>query len=68
MPTRCSMCNKKIGLITFKCSCCEQEYCTMHRLPEEHRCQGDYKAMALDSLKKKVMNESIQESHNYIKL
>ncbi|KAJ1534410.1 AN1-type zinc finger protein 4 [Nowakowskiella sp. JEL0078] len=40
---RCAQCHKKIGLVTmFKCRC-NQQYCSVHRLPEVHGCKFDYK-------------------------
>jgi len=29
---------KKHAQITLNCSLCNKEYCTLHRLPEEHKC------------------------------
>jgi predicted nucleic acid binding AN1-type Zn finger protein len=65
---RCGVCSKKMGLMTFKCSCCEKEYCVTHRLPEEHQCSGNFRGIALESLKTKIMSQSTHETHNYIKL
>ena len=40
---RCFNCKKKIGLLGFECSHCNKYYCDVHRLPEEHICNVDYK-------------------------
>jgi predicted nucleic acid binding AN1-type Zn finger protein len=36
--SKCYKCNKKIGLLGFKCNVCECSYCKNHRLPEDHLC------------------------------
>ena len=43
-------CRKKLKLIKFKCKC-ERTFCTLHRLPEQHFCNYDYKNQ-LDTDKK----------------
>lgn len=50
---KCSVdgCTKKLGLIPFKCRC-TQEFCTKHRMPEEHKCSFDYKSTGKEALKK----------------
>jgi len=40
---RCAMCNKKVGLTAFTCKC-EGLFCSLHRYPECHDCQFDFKA------------------------
>jgi len=44
-------CTKKLGLIPFKCRC-THEFCTKHRMPEEHKCTFDYKTAGQEALKK----------------
>lgn len=39
--TRCFQCNKKVGLLGFKCQC-ESTFCRNHRLPEAHICDFDF--------------------------
>ncbi|KAG6521908.1 hypothetical protein ZIOFF_019042 [Zingiber officinale] len=40
---RCAQCQKKIGLIGFKCRC-GGAFCSSHRYSEAHECSFDYKA------------------------
>lgn len=42
MQARCYICKKKLGLMPFKCKC-EQEFCSLHRAPEDHACTYDFK-------------------------
>jgi len=40
---RCAICNKRIGLMVFKCECNEHTvYCAKHAVPENHNCPIDY--------------------------
>ncbi|XP_065870001.1 zinc finger A20 and AN1 domain-containing stress-associated protein 1-like [Euphorbia lathyris] len=39
---RCENCNKKVGLTGFKCRC-GKLLCGMHRYPQEHSCDFDFK-------------------------
>jgi len=41
--SRCWSCNKKIGLLGFKCKC-EYFFCSEHRYSDKHECSFDYKA------------------------
>ena len=43
-PRRCQQpnCKKKINFTDFKCKC-ENYYCSIHRLPEQHGCSFDFK-------------------------
>lgn len=42
-PKRCYECNKKLKLVsTHKCRC-SFNFCTSHRMPEEHNCMFDFK-------------------------
>jgi hypothetical protein len=36
---KCDFCGKEV-LVPFKCSYCKLFFCTDHRLPESHECQG----------------------------
>jgi hypothetical protein len=49
--TRCFSCNKKVGLLGFKCRC-DYVYCSLHRYSDKHSCSFDYKAMARANLQK----------------
>ena len=44
---RCGGCNKKVGVMGFKCRC-GTTFCGSHRYPEDHRCRFDFKAAARD--------------------
>lgn len=41
---RCIQCQKRIGLIGFKCRC-GGDFCSLHRYSEAHDCSFDYKAI-----------------------
>ncbi|KAJ6671977.1 ZINC FINGER A20 AND AN1 DOMAIN-CONTAINING STRESS-ASSOCIATED PROTEIN 8-RELATED [Salix viminalis] len=41
---RCECCNKKVGLLGFKCRC-EKIFCGVHRYAKEHSCTFDFKAL-----------------------
>ena len=38
---RCDFCNKKLGMISFKCKC-GKTYCQVHLNPHSHNCTFDY--------------------------
>lgn len=41
---RCYFCNKKVGLIEYKCRCSEEHlFCVKHKLPNQHDCKFDFK-------------------------
>ena len=44
--SRCTAgsCRKKLGLIGFTCKC-GKSLCMSHRLPEDHACEFDHKAI-----------------------
>lgn len=48
---RCGCCNKKVGVIGFKCRC-GITFCGSHRYPEEHDCSIDYKGAGRDAIAK----------------
>ena len=48
---RCTICNKKLGLMVFKCKC-DTRFCITHLHPEEHSCAFDYKAYERTILEK----------------
>ncbi|CAH2078220.1 unnamed protein product [Thlaspi arvense] len=41
-PNRCLCCNKKVGVMGFKCKC-GSTFCGEHRYPESHDCSFDFK-------------------------
>mmetsp|Transcript_42749 Transcript_42749/g.89308 ORF Transcript_42749/g.89308 Transcript_42749/m.89308 type:complete len:180 (-) Transcript_42749:305-844(-) len=47
--SRCWTCNKKIGLLGFKCKC-DFFYCSEHRYSDKHACSFDYKAQGKQQL------------------
>lgn len=55
---RCSYegCNKKLKLTDMECSC-QQRYCQLHRLPEDHNCNFDFVKKEKELLKKKLLSE-----------
>jgi predicted nucleic acid binding AN1-type Zn finger protein len=63
---RCSLCRKKTNLLGFKCNYCDKLFCSGHRLPEEHKCEADYKQSSIAENKKKRLDEAALPSHNYI--
>lgn len=54
---RCNICKKKISIIEeimAKCKC-NNNYCTLHRLPEYHNCDFDYISENKIILEKKLV-------------
>lgn len=49
--TRCLSCNKKVGLMGFKCKC-GSTFCGVHRYPENHECEFDFKGEGRDAIAK----------------
>lgn len=48
---RCGCCNKKVGVMGFKCRC-GSTFCGSHRYPEEHSCSFDFKGAGKDAIAK----------------
>lgn len=44
-------CNKKLGLVDFKCKC-QNTYCAKHRLPDTHACSYDFRQEQTNRLMK----------------
>lgn len=42
VKSKCSFCNTPIDnlIVQFKCTRCNETFCTAHRLPENHKCDG----------------------------
>lgn len=62
---RCSYdsCNIKLGLIPFECRC-DMNFCSNHRLPEQHNCSFNYKDYGkkiIEQNNQKVVAEKIQK-------
>ncbi|XP_034437353.1 AN1-type zinc finger protein 6 [Hippoglossus hippoglossus] len=60
---RCLTCRKKVGLTGFDCRC-GNIFCSTHRYSDRHNCTFDYKADAVERLKKEnpvVGGEKIQK-------
>lgn len=49
--SRCMSCNKKIGLVGFKCKC-EYYFCAEHSYSARHDCKFDYKQFGKELLQK----------------
>ncbi|XP_071692937.1 zinc finger A20 and AN1 domain-containing stress-associated protein 1 [Rutidosis leptorrhynchoides] len=51
VSNRCLSCNKKVGVMGFKCKCGET-FCGSHRYPEKHDCEFDFKKTGRDAIAK----------------
>ena len=51
---RCLVCNKKVGLLGFKCKC-GLMFCSGHLTPESHNCTFDYKKEQCKRLEKTLI-------------
>ncbi|GAB4856984.1 hypothetical protein Ancab_014896 [Ancistrocladus abbreviatus] len=49
--SRCGSCNKKVGVMGFKCKC-GATFCGSHRYPEEHGCTFDFKGVGKNAIAK----------------
>ena len=48
----CNICNKKLKITNeFKCKC-NLFFCRLHRFPEEHQCNIDYKNQGKEVIEK----------------
>ncbi|KAJ4885480.1 Zinc finger A20 and AN1 domain-containing stress-associated protein 2 [Raphanus sativus] len=50
-PSRCTTCNKRVGLTGFKC-CCGGLLCGTHRYADVHNCSFDYHASRQEAIAK----------------
>ncbi|XP_057458404.1 zinc finger A20 and AN1 domain-containing stress-associated protein 3-like [Lotus japonicus] len=50
-PSRCVTCRKRVGLTGFKCRC-GMTLCGVHRYPEQHDCEFDFKGLGRDQIAK----------------
>jgi len=51
--TRCTKCNKKLGIMIYICKC-DKQFCISHLQAEEHQCTYDYKIDGKDKIKKEI--------------
>ncbi|KAK1419089.1 hypothetical protein QVD17_28246 [Tagetes erecta] len=51
VTNRCLICNKKVGVIGFKCRCGDT-FCGSHRYPEKHDCEFDFRKTGRDAIAK----------------
>lgn len=49
MVNRCYGCNKKVGLMGFRCRCGDM-FCSEHRYSDRHDCSYDYKAAGREAI------------------
>lgn len=49
MVNRCYGCNKKVGLMGFRCRCGDM-FCSEHRYSDRHDCSFDYKAAGREAI------------------
>ncbi|CAH6421830.1 Hypothetical protein KVN_LOCUS518 [uncultured virus] len=52
-PILCFFCNKKTGIINYKCKC-NNIFCNKHRHSFEHNCEFDYKTDNKNKLKESL--------------
>lgn len=50
-PTRCSSCNKRVGLTGFSCRC-GNIFCGTHRYSDKHDCPFDYRSAGRNAIAK----------------
>lgn len=50
-PNRCLCCNKRVGIMGFKCKC-GSTFCGDHRYPESHDCSFDFKEIGRGEIAK----------------
>ncbi|XP_031102708.1 zinc finger A20 and AN1 domain-containing stress-associated protein 8-like [Ipomoea triloba] len=50
-PSRCTACNKRVGLTGFSCKC-GNLFCATHRYSDKHNCPFDYQNAARDAIAK----------------
>lgn len=48
-----SECNKKLKMVDLKCHC-GHLFCSLHRLPESHECNFDFKTKGREDLRKSL--------------
>jgi predicted nucleic acid binding AN1-type Zn finger protein len=72
---RCHLCKKKCGLLSIDCKGCNNGFCFVHRLPEDHQCEC--LSHIKDSLKEQLSNcmvkqqqdmNNMAQRHNFVKM
>jgi Zn-dependent protease len=61
---KCQYCDKDVAL-PFKCTFCNQYYCTEHRLPENHECPEYWRARAPREQPQPIVVEEGREATRY---
>jgi predicted nucleic acid binding AN1-type Zn finger protein len=63
LHNKCDICNKKLGLLVFKCNYCNNGYCSNHRIQEDHncKCMDLLKNKYKEELRKKLLEESTKD-------
>ena len=56
----CIICNKKLPIFIIKCKC-NKLLCSIHRYPNEHDCQYDYKESFKQELKQKYKKLKVEQ-------
>ena len=62
-PKRCASCSKKLSIVSsFSCKC-DNNYCAIHRMPEDHICSklDVYKKEGISLLEKKLIKVVAQK-------
>lgn len=56
-------CKRRCALIIGDCKYCEKHYCSVHRLPEDHKCEKleECKKNSFEKNKNKLMKEKIDD-------
>jgi predicted nucleic acid binding AN1-type Zn finger protein len=72
---RCHLCKRKCGLLAIECSGCKYEFCSFHRLPEDHQCEclSQHKDNLKEQLRVCLLKQQqdindITQRHNFIKM
>ncbi|MFX1528815.1 MAG: AN1-type zinc finger domain-containing protein [Promethearchaeota archaeon] len=55
----CKYCGNEIGKLPFKCRYCGNNFCSDHRLPENHECKFDFKGSSIDKILKPKVRKQI---------
>jgi predicted nucleic acid binding AN1-type Zn finger protein len=69
------MCKKKCGLLAMECKGCKKEFCSTHRLPEDHGCEcmEKYKQGLKEQLKDCMMKQQydlkeMAQKNNFVRM
>jgi predicted nucleic acid binding AN1-type Zn finger protein len=62
--TKCSMCSRKLKWTDVKCRC-GIKFCRKHRLPFDHECTADHKAIEKERIRK---NNQKVETNKMLKI